>query len=128
MSLDVSRERTAVSAKGPRLTVTKVVLGVVGSAAVVSPSMVLLPGSGVSAVVSGVAGSVALAADEVSAEVMVLVRCGSASVESSKADMSGGDGAFPPVGSRSASEDPRAMAVVIISIMLQLVTSMSVML
>lgn len=79
--LVVSVERTAVSFQGPMLTVTKVVLGVMGSAAVVPPSMVLLAGSGVSAGVSGVTGSVALAADEISVEVMVLVRCGSALVE-----------------------------------------------
>lgn len=79
--LVISVERTAVSSQGPMLTVTKVVLGVMGSAAVVPPSMVLLAGSGVSTGVSGVTGSVALAADEISVEVMVLVRCGSASVE-----------------------------------------------
>lgn len=80
------------------LTVTKVVLGVVVLAAAVSPSMVLLTGSGVSTVVSD-CGSVPLAPDTVSADVMVLVKSDSDSVESSKADTSEVDRAFPPVGS-----------------------------
>lgn len=125
--LIVSTERTEVSSKGLVLTVTKV-LGVMGSAVVSSPSVVLLAVSGISTVVSGVAGSGTLVADEVSADVMVSVRCDSASVESGKVDISGGDRAFPPVGSRSMSEVPRVVAVVIISIMLQLVNSVSVML
>lgn len=125
--LVVSTERTEVSSKGLVLTVTKV-LGVMGSAVVSSPSVVLLAVSEISTVVSGVAGSGTLAADEVSADVMVLVRCDSALVESGKVDISGGDKAFPPVGSRSMSEVPRVVAVVIISIMLQLVNSVSVML
>lgn len=81
------------------LTVTKVVLGVVVLAPAVSPSMVLLTGSGVSTVVSGMTGSVPLAPDTVSADVMVLVKSDSDSVESSKADTSEADRAFPPVGS-----------------------------
>lgn len=95
----VSTERPEVSSKEFVLTVTKVVLGVVVLAAAVSPSVVLLPGSGVSTVVSGMAGSVALAPDKVSADVMVSVMSDSASVESSKADTSEGDMVFPPVGS-----------------------------
>lgn len=126
--LVVSTERTEVSSMGLMLTVTKVVLGVVGSATIVSPSMLLLAVSRVSTVVSGVAGSVALAAAEVSAEVMVSVKCDSASVESNTFDTSEGDKAFLPVGSRSTSEVLRVVAVIIILIMLQLVISMSVML
>lgn len=106
------------------LPVTKVVLGVVGSATIVSPSMVLLAVSRGSTVVSGVAGSVALAADEVSAEVTVSVKCDSALVESSTADTSGGDEAFPPVGSRTTSTVPMVVAVIIL-IMLRLVPSVS---
>lgn len=96
--LVVSTERAEVSSKGFMLTVTKVPLGVVALAAVVSPTVVILAVSGVSLVVSGLADSVTLAVDKVSEEVVVLVRCGSASVKSGETDISGLDKVFPPVG------------------------------
>lgn len=96
--LVVSTERAEVSSKGFMLTVTKVPLGVVALAAVVSPTVVILAMSGVSTVVSGLVDSVTLAVDKVSEEVVVLVRYGSASVKSGKTDVSGLDEVFPPVG------------------------------
>lgn len=96
--LVVSTERAEVFSKGFMLTVTKVPLGVVALAAVVSPTVVILAVSGVSTVVSGLADSVTLAVDKISGEVVVLVRCGSASVKLGKTDISGLDKAFPPVG------------------------------
>ena len=92
--LVVSTERDEFSSKRFMLTVTKVPLGAVALAAVVSISVVLLMVS----VMSGVADSVVLAVDKVSAEVVVLARCDVTSVESGKADVSGVDRAFPPVG------------------------------
>lgn len=79
--LVVSTERTEVSSNGFMLTVPKVPLGVVALAAVVSPSVRLLAVNGVSMVVPGVADSVTLAVDKVLEEVVVLVRCGFASVK-----------------------------------------------
>lgn len=96
--LIVSTERAEVSSKVFMLTVTKVPLGVVALAAVVSPTVVILAMSGVSTVVSGLVDSVTLAVDKVSEEVVVLVMCGSASVKSGKTDISGLDEVFPPVG------------------------------
>lgn len=96
--LVVSAERAETSSTGFTLTVAQVPLGVVASAAVVSLSVVLVAGSGVSTVVSCVADSAVLAVDEASAEVVVSVRCDFASVGSGKADTSGVDRAFPPAG------------------------------
>lgn len=92
--LVVSTESTEFSSKGFMLTVTKFPLGVVALAAVVSTSAVL----SMVDVTSGVADAVALAADKTLAEVVVLGRCDLASVESGKADVSGANRAFPPVG------------------------------
>lgn len=92
----VSTEGDEVSSKGFMLTVTKVPLGLVALAAVVSP-MKLLVSCGVSTVVSGVTDSDVLAVDKISEEGVVLVRCDSASVKLGKADVSGVDRGFPPV-------------------------------
>ena len=92
MSLVVSTERAELSSKRFLLTVTKVPLGVLALAAVVSFSGVLLRMT----VTAGVTDSVAWAIVQVSAEVVFLVRCDFASVESGKADLSVGDRACPP--------------------------------
>ena len=89
MSLVVSTERAELSSKRFLLTVTKVPLGVLALAAVVSFSGVLLRMT----VTAGVTDSVAWAIVQVSAEVVFLVRCDFASVESGKADLSVGDSA-----------------------------------
>lgn len=100
------------------LTVTKVPLGVVALAAVVSPVR-LLVACGVSVgVVSGVTDPEVLAVDKISEGVVVLVRCDFASVKLGKADVSGVDRVSPPVRLRSTSEVPGMMAVASISIML----------
>lgn len=124
MWLVVSTERDEFSSKRFTLTVTKLPLGAVALAAVVSISVVLLMVS----VMSGVADPVALAADKVSAEAVVLARCDFASVESGKADVSGVDRASPLVGLRSVSEVPGVLAVASISVTLQSITSMLLML
>lgn len=124
MWLVVSTERDEFSSNTFMLTVTKVPLGAVALAAVVSISVVLLMVS----VMSGVADSVALAADKVSAEAVVLVRCDFASVESGKVDVSGVDRASCPTGLRSVSEVPGMLAVASISVTLQSITTMLLML
>lgn len=98
MWLVISTERAEVSSKGFMLVVTKVPLEVVALAAVVSLSVVLSVRSKVSTVVSDVADSVVPAVDKVSEEVVVPVRYDFASVKSGKADVSGVDKVFPPVG------------------------------
>lgn len=95
--LVVATEGAEVSSKGFVLTVTKVPLGLVTLAAVVSPVRLLVACGG-STVVSGVTDSVVLAVDKVSEEVVVLVRCDIASLKSGKADIPGVDRVFPPVG------------------------------
>lgn len=92
VSLVVSTERPELSSKRPLLTVTKVPLGLVALAAVVSFSGVLLG----MAVPAGVTDSVEWAIVQVSTEVVFLVRCDFASVESGEADLSGGDRACSP--------------------------------
>lgn len=120
----VSTERDEFSSNRFMLTVTKVPLGAVALAAVVSISVVLLMVS----VTSGVADSVALAADKVSSEAVVLAGCDFASVESGKADVSGVGRVFPPVGLRSMSEAPGMLVVASLSVTLQSITSMLLML
>lgn len=73
------------------LTVTKVPLGAVALAAVVSPVRLL-------AVCRVSTDSVVLSADKASEGLVVLVRCAFALVKSGKADVSGMVGVFPPVG------------------------------
>lgn len=126
MCLVISTERAEVSSKGFMLIVTKVPLEVVALAADVSLSVVLLLESKVSTMVSGVANSVVPAVDKVSEEVVVPARYDFASVKSGKADISGVDKVFPPVGLWSMSEAPGLMAIVSISVTPQLITSMSV--
>lgn len=89
--LVVSTEGAEDSSKGFMLTVTKAPLGVVASAAVVSPVRRL-------AVCGVSADSVVLSVDKASEGVVALVRCGFALVRSGKADVSGVDGVFLPVG------------------------------
>lgn len=89
--LIVSTEWAEVSSKGFMLTVTKVPLEGVASVAAISPVR-LLAACGVSA------DSVVLSVGKASEGVVVLVRCGFALVKSGKADVSGVDGVFPPVG------------------------------
>lgn len=93
VSLVVSTERAELSSKRFLLTVTKVPLGVVALAAVISFSEVLLRVT----VTAGVTDSVAWAIVQVSTEVVFLVRCDFASVESGKADLSEVVRACPPV-------------------------------
>lgn len=116
--LVVSTEGAEVSPKG---FFTEVPLGVVASAAAVSPVR-LLAACGVSA------DSVVLSVDEASEGGVVLVRCGFALVKSGKADVSGADRVFPPVGLWSMPKVPGRMAVSSISTILQLVASMLVIL
>lgn len=89
----VSTERAELSSKRFLVTVTKVPLGVVALAAVISFSEVLLRMT----VTAGVIDSVAWAIIQVSTEVVFLVRCDFASVESGKTDLSGVVRACPPV-------------------------------